>query len=578
MHVVATAGHVDHGKSTLVTALTGVNPDRWEEERQRGLTIDLGFAEATLPDARRFSFVDVPGHIRFIRNMLAGVGSVNACCFVVDASEGWKPQSEEHLQVMELLGFKQGVIALTKADLVDAEHLEIVQLEVAERVSGTFLATAEVVVVDSISGQGLDDLRSALGRMLEEMTEMPSEDRPRLWIDRSFVLRGSGTVVTGTLLSGAIKRGDELLIYPGRKKVRVRALQTHGRTLERAQAGNRVSLNLTSVKREQLRRGNVLVRQGQWHLTKLIDASLQVLPSVSHGVGRKGAYVVYLGSGELSVRLRILASSGSETLAPGQAGAVRLYLPYALPLRPGDRYVLRESGRGETTGGGEVLDVEPCLPASRAQPDRDSSRVIAERGWVKAEELALLTGEHHQAQVGGWVVSPQALKQAKDALAAQIEKAGPLGLELASLTERERALLAVTEGVEVSGGRARWAGAGDPFENHPYLAALESQPFSPTEVEAPPARELREMQRRGVLVVRDGVVFARGTLEAAAEVASRLLADSPEGFSVSEFRQAVDSTRKYAMPLLAELDARGVTRRCGDLRVGGPRLKSTSET
>ena len=200
MHVVATAGHVDHGKSTLVKALTGVNPDRWEEERRRGLTIDLGFAAAELPSGEKFAFVDVPGHIRFIANMLAGVGAVDACCFVVDATEGWKPQSEEHLRILELLGIEHGLIALTKADLLDEELLEITQLILAERLEGTFLAEAEVVIVDSLSRRGIPELQRALARLLARTPRAADESRPRLWVDRSFVVQGSGTVVTGVSL------------------------------------------------------------------------------------------------------------------------------------------------------------------------------------------------------------------------------------------------------------------------------------------------------------------------------------------------------------------------------------------
>ncbi|MBV8690083.1 MAG: selenocysteine-specific translation elongation factor, partial [Actinobacteria bacterium] len=231
MHVVATAGHVDHGKSTLVLALTGMDPDRFEEEKRRGLTIDLGFAWATLPSGRELAFVDVPGHVRFIKNMLAGVGAVDACLFVIAATEGWKPQSEEHLRILELLGIEHGLVALTKVALVEDEWLDMVHTEIAERLAGTFLAGAEVVDVDAPSGRGVDDLRAALDRMLAGTPTAADRDRSRLWIDRTFAAKGSGTVITGTLAGGSIAVDDELVLEPGGAPVRVRGLQNHQRAV-----------------------------------------------------------------------------------------------------------------------------------------------------------------------------------------------------------------------------------------------------------------------------------------------------------------------------------------------------------
>src|SRR5438067_12153483 len=225
MHVVATAGHVDHGKSTLVLALTGMDPDRFAQEKARGLPIDLGFAWTTLPSGRELAFVDVPGHVRFIKNMLAGVGAVDACLFVVAATEGWKPQSEEHLRILELLGIGHGLVAVTMVGLVDDEVRQLAALEVGERVAGTFLEKAEVVEVDAPGGIGVDDLRQALDRLLETTPTAVDRGRPRLWVDRVFAARGSGTVVTGTLTGGPIAVDDELVLLPAGRPVRVRALQ-----------------------------------------------------------------------------------------------------------------------------------------------------------------------------------------------------------------------------------------------------------------------------------------------------------------------------------------------------------------
>ncbi|HVM52437.1 MAG TPA: GTP-binding protein, partial [Acidimicrobiales bacterium] len=315
-HVVGTAGHVDHGKSTLVHALTGTDPDRWAEEKARGLTIDLGFAAAVLPSGRGLSFVDVPGHVRFLANMLAGVGAVDACLFVVAATEGWKPQSEEHLRIVELLGIRRGVIALTKVAGTDRRP------DLAAHVGGTFLEGAPVIPVDAPAGIGVDHLRDALDDLLAATPVAADRGRPRLWVDRAFAARGAGTVVTGTLTGGRLRVGDELLLAGAR--VRVRGLQSHGDGLEEVGPGRRVAVNVTGIGHDAVRRGDALVRPGQWHDTTVLDASLHVLGALDHDVSRRGAYVAHIGSGEHPVTMRVL---GPEGLAPGEDGTVRLRLP-----------------------------------------------------------------------------------------------------------------------------------------------------------------------------------------------------------------------------------------------------------
>ena len=573
MHVVATAGHVDHGKSTLVKALTGMDPDRFAEEKARGLTIDLGFAWTTLPGGRELAFVDVPGHVRFIKNMLAGVGAVDACLFVVAATEGWKPQSEEHLRILELLGLSHGVVALTKVDQVDDEWRQLARLELADHVAGSFLAKAEVVDVAAPAGTGLDELGAALERLLDHTPTALDRDRPRLWVDRCFAAKGSGTVVTGTLAGGAVGVDDDLVLLPSGRRVRVRGVQSHRATMGRAGPGRRLAVNLAGVHHDQVARGDALVRPDQWEPSQRVDCSLTVLDSLEHDVSRRGAYHAYVGSGEHPVRLRVL---GTETLSPGTTGLVRLHLPVALPLLPGDRYVLRESGRAETVGGGEVLDVAPVLRASRARPSRSVERVVAERGWVDSALLERLTGESREPDVGGrWVVDAAALADTEERVWSAVEEAGPLGLDVAMLSERERAVLDRLDGVVVQGGRATAAGRGaDALADHPYVAALESQPFSPPTPDDVDRGELRELARRGLVVERDGVWFSPRALEEAAGVVAELLARSPDGVTVAQVRDALGTTRKYILPLLAHLDATGVTRRRGDLRVAGPRLPS----
>lgn len=580
MTVIATAGHVDHGKSSLVLALTGTDPDRFAEEQRRGLTIDLGFAHTELPSGAAVSFVDVPGHVRFLRNMLAGVGGVDACLFVVAATEGWKPQSEEHLRILEILGFRRGVVALTKVDLVDDEWAELARLEVADHLAGTFLADAPVVGLAAPSGRGVDELRDELDRLVASLADGGPDDhpaRPRLWIDRSFAATGSGTVVTGTLTGGHVAVDDRLTVLPRDREVRVRAIQTAGRTVDRLQAGNRVALNLGGVAHDEVERGDVLVTPGRWWTTDRFDARLDVLAALDHEVSRRGAYVAYVGSREVPVRVRVL---GTDALAPGTSGAVRVFAPVSLPLVPGDRFVLRESGRDETVGGGEILDVDPALPASRARPDRSVDRVVAERGWVDADRLALLTGTTIEPTVGRWVVDPAALTAAVERVRVAVDDAGELGADLAGFDERDRAVLAevlaAAGEVVIDGGTVRRADAVDPFADHPFVTTVRDGGFSPPAADGIDRAEVRELVRRGHLVERDGIAFHPDAIDAAARAAAELLVVEPDGFTMSAFRERLGVSRKFALPLAAELDARGVTRRRGDVRIGGPRLPPAS--
>ena len=569
MHVVATAGHVDHGKSSLVLALTGTDPDRFAEEKRRGLTIDLGFAHTTLASGAGVSFVDVPGHVRFLKNMLAGVGAVDACLFVVAATEGWKPQSEEHLRILEVLGVRHGIVALTKADLVDDEWLELARLDVVDHVAATFLDGAPIVAVAATAGLHLDDLRAALDELLVGTPTASDRARPRLWVDRSFAAKGAGTVVTGTLAGGALAVGDQLVVGPGELAVRVRGIQSHGANHDRIGPGNRVALNLNGVEHEQVERGDAVYQPERWRPTQRFDARLHVLDAIGHNVSRRGAYVAYIGSGEHSVRLRVL---GEASIRPGEDGLVRLHLVTPLPLLPGDRFVLRESGRSETVGGGEVLDVAPIRPASKARPDRDVDRVVAERGWVTVDELDALTGERRPATVGRWIVAPGVVDAMRASLVERVTAAGDLGFDLAALDERQRAVLDTTEELEVVGGRARRRELRDALAEHPWLAALQAAGFSPPGADGIDRGVVRQLVQRGLVVERDGLWFAATAIDEAARLAARLLVDHSEGFTVSQFREAANVTRKHAVPLVAELDARGVTRRRDDLRIAGPRL------
>ena len=379
MHVVATAGHVDHGKSTLVLALTNIDPDRFAEEKRRGLTIDLGFAWTTLPSGQGIAFVDVPGHVRFLKNMLAGVGAVDACLFVVAATEGWKPQSEEHLRILELLGISHGVIALTKVGIVDDDHAELARLDVIDHVAGTFLDGAEIVAVDAPTGVGLGGLRLALDRLLTDTPTAADHERPRLWVDRSFAAAGAGTVVTGTLTGGRLATGDEVVVVneAGEHPVRVRGLQSLGQSHDALGPGNRTAVNLVGVHHHDVARGDAWCAPGNG--IARARSTRRCACSTRSATRCRGAARTSRTSAAASIPCGC-ASSAPTAIAPGEQGLVRLHLPIALPLVPGDRFVLRESGRSETVGGGEVLDVAPALRASKAQPDRSVERVVAERG------------------------------------------------------------------------------------------------------------------------------------------------------------------------------------------------------
>lgn len=576
MTVLATAGHVDHGKSTLVKTLTGTDPDRWAEERERGLTIDLGFAHVVTPVGREISFVDVPGHVRFIGNMLAGVGAIQGCLFVVDAREGWMPQSEEHLRVLDLLGVSRGIVVITKVDLVDddPDHLELLTLDLEDRVRDTFLDGAPIVPVSSHIGTGLEDLLSAIDELLDDLPAALDRDRPRLFVDRVFAAKGSGTVVTGTSADGQFRAGDSMIIGVDRAECRIRSIQTHGRTIESIGPGHRVALNLSGVEHTALGRGDVLTRSDDWQHTDRVDASLSVLASLDHSVSRRGAYTVHIGSADVPARLRVI---GPESIAAGTSGLVRLHLDRPLPLLPGDRFIVRESGRQETVGGGEILDVDPVLPVSRARPDRSVARVVAERGWIAVDDLTRLTGTPIEATVGRWVIDPEVLGRTRSELITLIDESGESGLDLGRLDERRRAVLGMLPDVVVDNDRVRRPGTVDPLLSHPVIVALREQGCAPNAPVGIAPGDLRRLARSGVLFERDGLWFHADALETARQAAVRLLDESSAGYTLSQFRDALGVTRKHAVPLATELDARGMTRRRDDVRIEGPRLRSRSD-
>ena len=570
MTVIATAGHVDHGKSSLVLALTGTDPDRWAEEKRRGMTIDLGFAHAQLPSGETASFIDVPGHIRFLRNMLAGVGAIDGCILVVDAKEGWMPQTEEHFQILKLLGLQHGVIALTKVDLVDAKVEDDRRTEIRIKLRGSFLSDAPIVSVSVVSSKGLDEIRNALDVLIGDSTRNSptrNRNRPRLWIDRSFSSRGAGTVVTGTLIDGSLDSDTELTIVRTRQRVRVREIQQHEKSTPQLAPGHRCALNLVGVNHAEIFRGDALVIEDQWLPSTMFDASLTIVPSLQHRVTRRGSYSVYIGSGEFAAKIRLI---GTRELQANENGFVRIALQTPISILPGDRYILRESGRQETIGGGEVLDIAPTLRASKAKPDRSVDRVISERQWVTAKELELLTGEACQPMVGDWLTTAKLLDTTRKELALKLAKTSD-GLEISRLKPHEQAVLATLPDVVIEMGRARIKGASSITE-HPYVGLFAKAGVTPPDTKTLDRNIVRQIVQRGLFVDIDGVVFHISALETARLNVQKILQQHPNGFTVSQFRENLGITRKHAVPLLEALDRRAITKRNGDLRVGGARL------
>jgi selenocysteine-specific elongation factor len=570
MTVIATAGHVDHGKSSLVLALTGTDPDRWAEEKRRGMTIDLGFAHTQLPSGDTASFIDVPGHIRFLRNMLSGVGAIDGCILVVDAKEGWMPQTEEHFQILKLLGLQHGVIALTKVDLIDGKVESDRRTEIRTKLRESFLSEAPIVSVSVVSSKGLDEIRNALDVLIVESkrtNQIRNRNRPRLWIDRSFSSRGAGTVVTGTLIDGSLESDAELTIVRTRQRVRVREIQQHEKATSQLAPGHRCALNLVGVNHAEIFRGDALVIHDQWLPSEMFDASLTIVPSLQHRVTRRGSYSVYIGSGEFAAKIRLI---GTRELQASEKGFVRIALQTPIPILPGDRYILRESGRQETIGGGEVLDIAPTLRVSKAKPDRSVDRVISERQWVTAKELELLTGEVCQPMVGDWLTTAKLLDTTRKELALKLAKTSD-GLEISRLKPHEQAVLVTLPDVVIEMGRARIKGASSITE-HPYVGLFAKSGVTPPDTKTLDRNIVRQIVQRGLFVDIDGVVFHISALETARLNVQKTLQQHPNGFTVSQFRENLGITRKHAVPLLEALDRRAITKRNGDLRVGGARL------
>ncbi len=619
MRVIGTAGHVDHGKSTLVRRLTGIDPDRLAEEKAREMTIDLGFAWLTLPDGSQVGIIDVPGHRDFIENMLAGVGGIDAALLVIAADEGVMPQTREHLAILDLLQIKTGVIALTKTDLVnDTGWLELVEAEIRETVQATVLANAPIVPVSAVSGDGLNGLLAALGEALAGLPPTPDLGRPRLPVDRVFTLSGFGTIVTGTLVGGTLATGDEVEFQPTGVRGRVRGLQSYRQAVSIAQPGSRVAVNLSGVDRQLVRRGDVLTRPGQMRPATLLDVFFRHLPDASRPLRHNAQVKVFCGAAEVMAHARLLSA---DMLAPGEEGWLQLRLDAPLAAAPGDRFILRYPSPPETIGGGVVVDPHPARKWRRMQPDvlaalatrlegSPAQRIAQLAGGpepVQPQTLARQTGMPEaetaitEALNSGLLVqfddgsvlaaqAWQALRHSIEEMLAAFHQAEPLraGMpreELRSRLKVKNATLSLflnrlpgvvseqnlvrleTHAIRLTGANAARADA--------LRARLAENPYLPPTwreaVELAGEDVTRALIELGEIVqVNAGVIFPRRAYEEMVAATLEMI-DAQGSVTVATVRDRFATSRRFAISLLEHLDATGVTRRVGEVRVRGPK-------
>jgi selenocysteine-specific elongation factor len=624
--IVGTAGHIDHGKTALVKALTGIDADRLEEEKRRGITIDIGFAHLELPapdgSMIRLGFVDVPGHERFVRNMLAGVGGIDLVLLVIAADEGIKPQTREHFDICRLLAISRGITVLTKSDAVDAETLEVVRMEVADYVRGSFLDTAQspMVAVSSLTGAGLDKLKSALARVASEVAAKNSAALARLPIDRVFTMKGFGTVVTGTLVAGTIRKEEELEVFPAGKRVRIRGVQLHGSPAEAAVAGQRTALNLAGLSTEDLARGMTLATADTFRSTSRADALLTLLPSAKpFKDGARVHFHAYTTEAIAEVRLY-----GAKQLKPGGESYAQLRFAEPMLLLPGDRFIVRQFSPVVTIGGGVVLDASPATRKQRAEdvtaflkimrdgsPEEVLTARVARRGAIglRLDDIpGKLNIRHEQARkladAAGLVwcnqvlVAAAAFAEAKTDVLQALKKfhaANPLvaGMSKEELRDRVNlgpevfysvlAKLTEEKKLEVAAELVHQSGRGVVMKDEEAESKkIIEQAFASAGLKVPSLRDVLvglkvdkiRAQKIVTLLLRDKVlikiseelVFHQSALMDLRHKITALK-NSVSKIDVARFKDMTGVSRKYAIPLLEYLDRERVTRRVGDERV-----------
>ena len=606
--VVGTAGHIDHGKTALVKALTGVDTDRWEEEKRRGITIDLGFAPLPLPGGIKASVVDVPGHEGFVKNMLAGATGIDVALLVIAADEGIMPQTEEHLAIVELLGIRHGIPVLTKRDLVDDDWLALVRTEVAQRLGRSRVSWHAPIAVSALKSEGLEDLKKALVEVVEDIRARPTDDLFRLPIDRVFALPGAGTVVTGSTWTGKVSAGDNVRLLPLNREVRVRSIQVHSQDAVQAGPGRRTALALVGVDKEELERGHVAVTGSGWAATTTLDVSLELLPNVKKPLAVRTRIRVHLGTAEVLARVAQVRS-----IAPGETGRARLLLERPLVARGGDRFVVRSFSPVTTIGGGTVLDPFPPKRPRVSERGFSLAQFVEEAGLsgvdVSGLPVRLGISPSNMARtieaagkgiltVGETLVSRRSIVQAIDRLAAVVaahHEEHPLdpGLPLGALRSAVNAPIHVVDllvehGVRkqawelTEGGAAvrkpGWQAAlkarageasgrlaqrlADARWQIPTVAELEKEFSDPTV----PAL-LAHLAREGSVERVDQERYAQ---KQALEEFRRAVEDTLRELGAAtpaQFRDRLGLTRKYLIPLLEWADRRGITSRQGDTRV-----------
>jgi len=613
--IIGTAGHIDHGKTALVGALTGIDTDRLKEEKQRGISIDLGFAHLAISENVRLGFVDVPGHERFIKNMLAGVGGIDLVLFVIAADESIKPQTREHFDICRLLGLRHGIVVLTKSDLADPDLLELVRLEVDEFVHGSFLENAPVIAVSSTTGAGIGALQAEIEKVAASIHEKDASQYFRLPIDRAFSMRGFGTVVTGTLVSGTVHVEQEVELHPGRERVRVRGVQVHASSVAQATAGQRTALNMAGVDAEHLRRGMTLADAGRFEATRQVDCSFELLLSAKPLKHRAPVHF-HAGTAEVEAEMRRL--QGTDALKPGTRAYVRFLLSEPLLLLPGDRFIVRMFSPVVTIGGGVVLDIAAPRKGSierlriletGTNPEKIARLVSESRYGMGMPELVARTGlleaDIHKALTStGFVVltSPQLWVLDAAWIAAQLEtmhetlkrfhRENPLLAGLSKEQVRSQqlpgappwlldALLARAKTLAADGETMRLAShkislkrdeeeASAKIENAFRSAGLAvpalAEVLGKSGVESARARNILQLLLRDKKLIRvsDELVF-----HGSAILSLRELLASRKGsrFGVPEFKDWTGISRKYAIPLLEFLDRERITRRDGDSRI-----------
>jgi selenocysteine-specific elongation factor len=601
MYVIGTAGHVDHGKSALVQALTGIDPDRWEEEKERGLTIDLGFAWLRLPGGEEISIVDVPGHERFIKNMLAGVGGIDMALLVIAADEGVMPQTREHLAIIDLLGIERGVVALTKSDIVDHDELELARADAAEALGGTTLAEAPIIACSAVTRDGLDALLAAVSDQLARTERRRDIGRPRLPIDRAFTMSGFGTVVTGTLIDGSLRVGDEVEVLPGGLRARVRGLQTHGQQAAVAPPGRRTAVNLTGVAVGDLHRGMVLSHPGTLRTTTSLDVRLRAVAYLGRPVRHNLTLTFHTGAAEAEGRLLLLDKT---EIRPGEEAWAQVRLASPVVALPGDHCIIRDPN--DTLGGGVIVDTEAprhrrsdaaviahLAILARGSPEDAALAAIARAEpapavSLDAEVLARLAGRGEVVALGDCVWTRAGFEQVTGLVSEALgsyHAAAPLrpGMPRQELRSRlaldARAFEALVSRL-MDGGVVAERGSTLALARHTpalaadqeetaaaYIEVLRASPYAPPTEGRPDADVLAFLETEGRIVrVGDGVVFAGDAYQAMVQRIEEHLR-AQRTITLGQVRDMFGTSRKYAQALLEHLDAKQLTRRVGDERV-----------